>query len=237
MKRYVAFAALLVVIGSLTPIYGADKPTESAAKTALKELNDYIGEWKGSGAPEKAKPTAKESWSETINWSWRFKGDDAWITLDIKEGKYLKSGELRYLPEKKHYQLSAVDKNDNKLVFEGELKKDGYLTLDREDEKTKEIQRFTMNLAAEGVRFIYRYSHKPEGKTQFLKDYMVASTKEGESLGAAAKKNECVVSGGLGTIAVSFKGETFYVCCTGCRDAFNENPEKYVAEFKAKKKK
>jgi hypothetical protein len=214
----------------------ADKPTENAAKEALKELNDYIGEWKGNGAPEKAKPTAKESWTETVNWSWRFKGDDAWITLDIKDGKFLKTGELRYLPEKKRYQLKAVDKSDNKLVFEGDLK-DGYLTLDREDEKTKETQRLTMNLAAEGVRFIYRYSHKPEGKTLFVKDYQVACTKEGESLGASAKKNECVVSGGLGTIAVSFKGETFYVCCTGCRDAFNENPEKYVAEFKAKKKK
>jgi YHS domain-containing protein len=31
-------------------------------------------------------------------------------------------------------------------------------------------------------------------------------------------------------------GETFYVCCSGCRDAFNENPKKYVDEFKAAKK-
>ena len=236
MKRIAAFAVLLVALSVSVSTRGADKPKENPAKEALKELNDYIGEWKGNGAPEKAKPTAKESWNEVVNWAWRFKGDDAWITLDVKDGKYLKSGDLRYLPEKKRYQLKAVDKSDNKLVFEGELK-DGYLTLDREDEKTKEIQRLTMNLAAEGVRFIYRYSHKAEGKTLFVKDYQVACTKEGESLGATAKKNECVVSGGLGTIAVSFKGETFYVCCTGCRDAFNDNPEKYVAEFKAKKKK
>ncbi len=236
MKRSQLLAVLVGAIALALPTRAADKPTENAAKEALKELNDYIGEWKGSGAPEKAKPTAKESWTETVNWSWRFKGDDACITLAIKDGKVLKTGELRYLAEKKRYQLKAVDKSDNKLIFEGELK-DGYLTLDREDEKTKETQRLTMNLAAEGVRFIYRYSHKPDGKTLFVKDYQVACTKEGESLGASAKKNECVVSGGLGTIAVSFKGETFYVCCTGCRDAFNENPEKYIAEFKAKKKK
>jgi hypothetical protein len=236
MKRIAALMVLIVIAGLTLPMHGADKMPDSAAKEALKELNDYIGEWKGNGAPEKAKPAAKETWTETINWSWRFKGDDAWITLDIKDGKYLKSGELRYLPEKKHYQLKAVDKSDNKLLFEGELK-DGYLTLDREDEKTKDIQRLTMNLAAEGVRFIYRYSHKPDGKTLFVKDYQVAATKEGESLGTTTKKNECVVSGGLGTIAVAFKGETFYVCCTGCRDAFNENPEKYVAEFKARNKK
>ncbi|NBS91117.1 MAG: YHS domain-containing protein [Planctomycetota bacterium] len=34
---------------------------------------------------------------------------------------------------------------------------------------------------------------------------------------------------------VSYKGETFYVCCSGCKDAFVENPEKFIKEFKAKK--
>jgi hypothetical protein len=236
MKRFLSLGVLLGLNLLAIPVLGAPTKEQAATKEALQALNDYIGEWKGSGAPSGARPGSNAGWTENLGWSWRFKGDDAWITLDIKDGKILKSGELRYLPEKKHYQLKAVDKSDNKLVFEGELK-DGYLTLDREDEKTKDIQRLTMNLAAEGVRFIYRYSHKPDGKTLFVKDYQVAATKEGESLGTTAKKNECVVSGGLGTIAVNFKGETFYVCCTGCRDAFNENPEKYVAEFKAKKKK
>jgi hypothetical protein len=92
-----------------------------------------------------------------------------------------------------------------------------------------------MNVAAEGVRFVYRFARKEDGKTLYKKEYAVACTKEGESLAAKEKKAECVVSGGLGTIAVGYKGETFYVCCTGCRDAFNENPEKYVAEYKAKK--
>ena len=32
-------------------------------------------------------------------------------------------------------------------------------------------------------------------------------------------------------------GETFYVCCTGCRDAFNEDPAKFVKEYKKKKEK
>ena len=92
-----------------------------------------------------------------------------------------------------------------------------------------------MGTAAEGVRLIVRYGHIPPGSTLLRKDYMIAATREGESLGAAEKKNVCVVSGGVGTMPITYKGETFYVCCSGCRDAFNENPEKYVKEFKAKK--
>jgi YHS domain-containing protein len=33
------------------------------------------------------------------------------------------------------------------------------------------------------------------------------------------------------------QGVTYYVCCSGCRDAFNEDPEKYIKEYEAKKKK
>ena len=90
-----------------------------------------------------------------------------------------------------------------------------------------------MNTAADGVRFVYRYAVKPKGRTVFNKVYQVAANKEGESMaakGGAAQGPECIVTGGLGTITVSYKGKTYYVCCTGCRDAFNDNPEKYIAE-------
>jgi hypothetical protein len=92
-----------------------------------------------------------------------------------------------------------------------------------------------MNVAGDGVIFNLYYARKAGGTTLWKKEYKVRATKEGESLAARQKKVECVVSGGAGTIPVSYKGETFYVCCSGCRDAFNENPEKYIAEFKAKK--
>jgi hypothetical protein len=231
MTRLFAAATLLALV--VTPSAGtADK--KDTGKEALKELNDFIGEWDGNGGPDKPRSAAKDSWVETISWGWRFKGDDVWLTMDVKKGKHLKSGELRYLPEKKHYQFTAIDVKDARLVYDGEFK-DGVLALEHTDPKTMETQRLVMNLAGDGARFIYRAEHKTEGGTLFVKDYKVGCTKKGESLGAVAKKNECVVSGGLGTIPVSYNGETFYVCCSGCKDAFGENPAKYVAEFKAKK--
>ena len=78
---------------------------------------------------------------------------------------------------------------------------------------------------------------KPAGKTLYVAQYEVACNKVGESLGAKEKKNLCIVTGGLGTSTVSYKGQTFYVCCSGCRDAFNENPEKFIKEFEKKNKK
>lgn len=235
MKRLAALAFLPGLIALVVPALAADSADKAAAKEALKELQDFIGGWKGNGGPDKPRPGPRDPvWSETVSWSWRFKGDDAWLTLKVKDGKVLKSGEMRYLPDKKVYQLTATVPDGKKLVFEGQLKGET-LTLERVDLDTKATQQIRMNTAAEGVRFIYRLAHKDKGTTLWKKDYMVACTREGESLGKTEKKNECVVSGGVGTMPVSYKGETYYVCCSGCADAFKENPEKYINEYKAKK--
>ena len=90
-------------------------------------------------------------------------------------------------------------------------------------------------VAGGGIRLVWTVLRKPEGRTVYNKQLQISYTKEGESFGATAKKNECVVTGGLGTMAVSYMGQTYYVCCSGCRDAFNENPAKIIKEYLARK--
>ena len=238
MKRLLACGLMLgMAVATVHVLFAADdKAKEQAkAKEALQALQEFIGDWKGNGGPDKQKPGPKDPiWKETLKWGWRFKGDDCWLTVEVKDGKQFKSGEMRYLVDKKKYQFTGVGLNDKKQVYEGELK-DGLLTMEREDADTKDTQQIQMSTAAEGIRFIFRTAHKKEGTTIYIKDNLVAATKEGEALGAKEKKNLCVVSGGVGTTPIQYKGETFYVCCSGCAEAFRENPEKYIAEFKAKK--
>jgi len=223
MKKLL-WAALLVGL-TATGVRADDK---ESAKEGLKELHEFIGGWKGSSRIGKVE-------TENFEWSWNFKGDVS-LVLKADKGKFLKEGVLKFVPSKKLYVLTLTDAKGSKRDFEGTFE-DNNLRLERTDPGTKEVQKLTMNTFAEGVRFAYVYERKPEGRTQFIKDYSVAATKLGESLGKTEKKPECVVSGGVGTMAVTYKGETFYVCCSGCRDEFNSNPEKYVKEFKAKKNK
>jgi YHS domain-containing protein len=223
-------AALLILSLALQAVRPADD--DNPTKEALQALNEYIGSWKGAGS----NTSKSENWSEKSSWAWRFKGDESWLMVEFKDGKDLSKGDLRYLADKKKYQLTALDKKDNKLVFEGELKK-GYLTLDRVDAKSGDTLRLTMNVAGDGVRFIYSMQRKAKGTTVFTKLYQVDFSKEGESLAGGGKEKECIVTGGRGTIAVSYMGKTYYVCCSGCRDAFNENPEKILKEAAERKKK
>ena len=230
MKRIFAACTLLASFAILQSADGGGKGNE--AKEALQALQDFIGNWNGTGTTV----NSRDIWKEKAEWSWRFKGKDVWLSIDMPQSKHIVTAEIRYLPEKGKYQLTAIEKaSKSKQVFEGELKK-GKLIVERSDSEKKETHQIQMSTAGGGIRFIFDYFTKPENRTLYNKKYYLALTKEGEAFGTSAKKNECVVTGGLGTMAVSHKGMTYYVCCSGCRDAFNENPEKILAEYAAKKK-
>jgi len=225
---------LMVSLIAFPSAFGADeKPTP--ARESLQPFQLLIGKWNAAGIPEGTPDERQKGhWSETLDWNWQFKGQDAWIAVAFEKGKFFKKGELRPLPTKNTFQLKVTTTDDKTLHFEG-VYKDKYLSVERVDDKTKETQKLLFALL-HGNRITYSYEVKPAEKTFYTRVYRVGATKDGEpfaSIGASEK--ECVVSGGVGTSTVTYKGKTFYVCCTGCRDAFYDTPEKYIAEFEAKR--
>src|SRR5262245_48961889 len=214
----------------------AAEPEKVNPRMALQPFQSLIGTWKGTGVPEGSRDEKQKGfWTETITWQWQFDGDDAWLKAAFDKGKYFSSAELRPLSKANRFRLIVTAANRETATFEGELQEER-LVLDRVDEKTKETHRLTLRLLHSN-RVTYLYDVKPDGKTLFVKKYQVGATKEGEPFAAAGSSDpECIVSGGKGTIAVSHAGKTYYVCCSGCRDEFKANPEKYIKESEAKKK-
>ena len=123
MKRLLTCGLLLALTAVWARAASDDAPKTS--KEALQALNDFIGEWKGTGGPDKPKPGPRDPiWKESLEWVWKFKGDDAWLVINFKDSKNYKSGEMRYLLDKKVYQLTLTGKDDKKTVFEGPLDTD-----------------------------------------------------------------------------------------------------------------
>jgi hypothetical protein len=225
--------ALAVCVASAAPADAAKKKT---AKKGLQVFQDFIGSWRGTGEPAGTREEKlKGFWQEKIAWEWRFKGDDVWLLAKFDKGKYFSAAELRYRPDRDAYELKATTPGKETLTFSGKLEKKR-LTLERADARTKERQRLLVTLLHSN-RYLYSYEVKPDGPGAYARQYQVGATKEGVAFASDDDGHpECVVSGGRGTIPVRHGGVTYYVCCTGCRDAFNDEPEKYIKEYEARKK-
>jgi YHS domain-containing protein len=231
--RAVRIAFLL--LPALAAAAPAEAPARRTAKEALRPFNDLIGSWRGTGEPYGSRAERQKGfWEEKIAWQWRFKGDDAWLLADIDRGRHFTRAELRYLPARDRYEMKLTTPAKETLTFEGPLK-DKQLTLERRDPGKGEDQRIVLSLL-HANRYLLRYDVKAAGRTAFAPRFRVGATKEGVAFAGGDDGPECIVSGGKGTMRVSYKGKTYYVCCTGCRDEFNAEPEKYVKEFEAKKK-
>jgi YHS domain-containing protein len=227
------------------PVGQCEAPKTLTPKEALQPFNVLVGSWKGSGAPEGTKEERSAgAWDETIAWEWKFKDQDAWLVVTFTKGKYFTKGELRYTPDKDakdpapRFTLTLTGTDKSATTYVGNLSdKDKVLALTRTDGPASEEQRLVFNLLHHN-RYLYRVETRPANTTvAFTKKYQVGATKEGVAFADVPKGPECIVSGGQGTIKVTYKGKEYWVCCTGCRDEFKADPEKYIKEAEAKAKK
>jgi YHS domain-containing protein len=234
MKRSLVALALFLLFILTAPASSPAKPTP---KEALQSFHDLIGSWRGTGTPSAGTREQRDRgfWQETIAWQWQFKGADVWLRADLDKGKWYSRLELRYLPRKELYQVKAFTPDKQEITFEGKLDKKR-LIVRRDDAKSKQTQQLVFSLL-HANRYLYRYETKPSDGTSFTAVFQVGATKLGESFAVEEEGPECIVSGGRGKIPVMYKGTTYYVCCSGCRDAFKDEPEKYIKEYEENKKK
>ena len=218
------FATVLLISSTIA----ADTKEEQAVKKALQQVGEMVGEWKGNAQAKVG--TKDQLWKENFSLGWKFKSGESWLALEFKDGKNIAKGDLKYLPAKKVYQLTVTDAKKKELVYEGTIVK-GNLVLTSKDKDSGDVQRLTMFTLADGARLMMKSELQAKGRGLFSEQFQIAASKEGESFAGGGKKNICLVTGGLGTIAVSYNGKTYYVCCSGCRDEFNDNPKKYVDAF------
>ncbi|QDU64166.1 YHS domain protein [Planctomycetes bacterium Pan216] len=220
----------------------AEIPEEVMA--ALQRWQPIIGEWEGSGQTE-SRP--KRNWDEKIAVIWKFNSKKGRVAFHFrfenttkkqtsKSKMVLAEALMTFDPEKQVYVFQAFTAGDDPamVVFEGTPKSESTIEFERVDKGSAkdDLDKLQIKLLNQGDRLVYTF-YMRRGRRSFAPYATVGLDREGTSLvGGAAKGPECIVSGGKGTIAVSYKGKTYYVCCTGCQAMFNEDPERYVNKTK-----
>jgi YHS domain-containing protein len=225
--------------GSIAFVAQAARGDESGLRDipqAFASLEYLVGRWKGQGRPKERSAQQFRGWSESHVWAWVFeKGKPVGLTVTIEGGKILATGRLRYDAERKRYRLDGTEPKPagGPIAFEGTLGRTGkQLVLDRVGPEGKLGKvRLTLWPNANFIRYTMTQDHQEPGAVRFSPAIEVGLTKEGESLtggGTAWERPKCIVTGGAANFALTYEGKTYPVCCTGCRDEFDANPEKYI---------
>lgn len=207
------------------------KTDREATKQALAEFNSLIGGWRGVGMIKRN--SRKGAWSEKAEWVWKFDPKSTGIAYQIIDGKFLKSALLTYNPDKKTYLLSTVLPDGKTRDYTGTLNKDT-LVLESAPDKEGAIYRISIRRLNE-KRTLVLFEQRNQGQSFYYRLAEVGYTRAGTKLAESGSGGpECIVTGGAGTIQVSYQGKNYYVCCSGCKQAFEEDPETFIAEAKQK---
>lgn len=238
----VAWLALAVSgsLGHPGPARG-DEPPGRDIPAAWAPLEYLVGRWNGQARPRDNAAQRFRGWPESHSWAWVFtQGKPTGLSVTITGGKVLAHAKLTYDPAGKRYRLEGTGPRPGSepIVFQGGWL-DGagkMLVLDQvglEGRSTQ--QRGTWRLSlwpnANFVRYTLRVDRREAGAIQFSPTIEIGLTREGETLAASSSSTDrpkCIVTGGAATMTLTYQGRTFPICCTGCRDEFHDNPEKYL---------
>ncbi|MHC4877891.1 MAG: hypothetical protein ACYTGL_15640 [Planctomycetota bacterium] len=222
-------------------------PTPDEIMAGLKPIATVlVGEWTGI--------LKNASVNEAHSWYWDVKSDPAnpAIVLQIPEGQFFTEARISYAPRTSQFTMATTDTEQTVRNYLGEFEEP---PRDIPSDDGKSVER-TFKLAFaeqvdEGTNEKFRYVisqqnnnrylmevHRARGKAAFRLRDVAGTQRNGVSFARADDDygdRTCVISGGLGTTAVTHKGKTYYVCCSGCKAAFEDDPETWIARFEAKK--
>lgn len=221
-----------------------EDPTQSVIQ-ALKPLQIMLGTWRGT---TRKKFDGFNAVDET-NWVFDFRTDRKQPALVMTSDKspYVRSARLTYLTDRDVFQLQTTDEDGLTRTLEGtysqevedkpidgdQLQRTYKLQLTEIQSDNPDQWQVVFN-QQENNRYLMEISRKRGAQKDFQRYDTVSTQREGTSFALSDTdygERECIVSQGLGTIAVSFNGKSYYVCCTGCKAAFEDDPEHWLAKL------
>lgn len=212
----------------------------------LKPLQVMLGAWRGTTRKEYGISKAVDN----HEWIWDLQTDPQQpaLTLTSDKSPYLKAARLTWLPSTAKFQLKATNLDGVAREYIGDYT-DPVHEIVGPDDKMHRVFRLELTeteASAEKaggetwqVAFVQQQNDrylleidKRRGKAAFRRYDTVSTQREGTSFALNDSdygEKTCIISQGLGTIAVSYKGKSYWVCCTGCKAAFEAEPETWIA--------
>jgi len=223
---------------------GQEQQAESVL-SALQPLQVLLGKWNG---------TSRKALLDQPEWIWDFRSDrnQPALVMTSDKGAYIREGRLTYLPADQQFQFRYKSPEGEERTLVGTFS-EPVQDVPGDDKKLQRTYKLLLTEAQpadngeqwqvafqqlENNRYLIELDRR-RGTGPYQRVDTIHSQREGTSFALSDSdygEKTCIISQGLGTMTVSYKGQSYYVCCTGCKAAFEEDPERWIAKWEAKQK-
>ena len=235
----IALAVITLAAGvsmRLTNPAAADEKADAVAEprsTIAKELkpfNSLIGNWRGVGQPKRG--SRKGAWTEKASCAWDFTTSAPAVVIKSDGGKQFQDLILKW--DVATNQLLLKQKmEDTVRKYSGTMSEEWpekIIVQSKTDDSDTTFRCTIQQLSDIRATILFEQRTSPTGSFRRIAE--VGYTRSGTRLAiAGGNQRKCVVTGGLGTIPVTYKDRTYYVCCSGCLQAFNADPATIIADY------
>ena len=243
MLRTTKLAAVTVCIIVCHTIAATDETSKTADREstikALEGLGSLIGEWKGVAQPRRGSNSG--AWSEKAQAAWNFENKTADLVVTFEPGQQFHQAAFSLAADGNTPTLALTPLMGEPIsllrVSAGDRKKsddDNWIFESTADNIPQ--TRCTVRIIS-NIRVTLLFEEKSSEKGSYRRLSEIGMTRAGSRLaGGSTGERQCIVTGGLGTMKVSFEDKTYYVCCEGCRQAFDADPKGTIEAYRERLK-
>jgi hypothetical protein len=207
--------------------------TRTAAVTGLKPLGMLVGEWRGVGQPRRGSRVG--AWLEQAQAAWDFSSDQAKLVFTSDADKQFQSVRFGWDPAAEAATavvLPAGSDEVQRYVTDPETSRDMVHVFVSVTDGDDPQSRLTLRRLSD-IRVTLLFERRTSATASWRRVAEVGYTRAGRKLATVgAGSPQCIVTGGLGSMTVSHNDKTYYVCCEGCRQAFDADPEGTIEAYR-----
>ena len=208
----------------------------------LQPIQILLGKWRGTTRREYESFKAVDS-HEWV-WDLRTNPEQPALVMASDKSPYLRSSRLSWDIAAEKFILTGLDADGRERRFTGDFTETPHevtgsddkqhrvfrLELSENDSATGEQWQLAI-AQQENNRYLLEVG-KRRGKAEFARFDTVSTQRDGTSFALSDTgyaERTCIISEGLGTTEVTWKGRSYWVCCSGCKAAFEEDPDTWIA--------
>ncbi|MFM7168753.1 MAG: hypothetical protein ACKO3T_26240 [Planctomycetaceae bacterium] len=239
---------ILSGLGPAQPKAGSNASQMTASQkiqsviSRLQPIQILLGKWRGTTRREYESFKAVDS-HEWV-WDLRTNPEQPALVMASDKSPYLRNSRLSWDIAAEKFILTGLDAEGRERRFSGDFTEAPH-EITGSDDKQHRVFRLELseNDSAEGEQWQLAIAQqennryllevgKRRGKADFSRFDTVSTQREGTSFALSDTgyaERTCIISEGLGTTEVSWKGRSYWVCCSGCKAAFEEDPDTWIA--------